>query len=81
LTDPRSKVTTWTYNSDGTLWKKKYHGQAFDNIVYTYNAVGKLATRRFYSSVSTFVQTAYTYDDAGSWVVEQSTTMTGRPLT
>jgi uncharacterized protein RhaS with RHS repeats len=66
LTDGRSKTTTWTYTPEGDLESKKYHGQAFANLIYGYNANAWLTSRRFYSSATVFQETAYGYDDVGN---------------
>jgi YD repeat-containing protein len=44
---------------------KKYHGQTFANLEYTYTN-GVLATRKFWSSATVNRQTTYGYDDAGN---------------
>jgi len=66
LTDGRGKVTTWTYDSEGRVWKKRYAGDAFDQIVYGYNANGRLTARRYYSNATTYQETLYTYDANGN---------------
>jgi RHS repeat-associated protein len=68
LTDGRGKVTTWTYDSgnQGRLWKKKYAGDSFDQIVYGYNANGWLTSRRYHSSAGSYAETLYTYDNNGN---------------
>lgn len=66
LTDGRAKTTTWTYDAEERLWKKRYHGQNFDQLVYAYNANGWLNSRRFYSSATTFRKTIYDYDPNGN---------------
>jgi len=66
LTDGRGKVTTWAFDTEGRLIGKRYHGQAFDQTTHTYRADGRVATRRYYSSPSTFRQTTYSYDASGN---------------
>ncbi|HEY5912717.1 MAG TPA: RHS repeat-associated core domain-containing protein [Verrucomicrobiae bacterium] len=66
LTDGRSKVTTWTNDVEGLVRAKKYHGQTFANITYSYDANQRLAWRKFWSSPTVFKQTFYGYDDAGN---------------
>jgi hypothetical protein len=53
LLPPRGKVTTWTYDVEGRMRTKKYHGQTFANLEYTYNANSQVATRKFWSNGST----------------------------
>jgi YD repeat-containing protein len=45
---------------------QQYHGQSFANLRYDYDAAGRLAWRRFYSSGSVYKQTTYTHDAAGN---------------
>ncbi|HEY5911886.1 MAG TPA: hypothetical protein VJA21_14890, partial [Verrucomicrobiae bacterium] len=66
LTDGRNKVTTWTNDIEGLVRAKKYHGQTFANITYSYDANQRLAWRKFWSSPTVFKQTFYGYDDAGN---------------
>jgi RHS repeat-associated protein len=66
MTDGRSKVTTWTVDSEGRVTGKKNAGQTFDNIKYYYNNNGLLTQRRFYSTSSSYLSTYYTHDDAGN---------------
>jgi YD repeat-containing protein len=66
LSDGRGKVTTWTYDIEGRVKTKQYHGQSFANLQYDYDAAGRLAWRRFYSSASVYKQTTYTHDAAGN---------------
>jgi RHS repeat-associated protein len=66
LTDGRGKVTTWTYDNAGRVKTKQYHGQSFANLRYDYDAEGRLAWRRFYSSGSVYKQTGYTFDPVGN---------------
>jgi RHS repeat-associated protein len=66
LTDHRGKVTTWTYDVEGRMRTKKYHGQSFANLEYTYNPNSQVATRKFWSNGSTSRTTTYGYDDVGN---------------
>jgi RHS repeat-associated protein len=66
LTDGRGKVTTWTYDNAGRVKTKQYHGQSFADLRYDYDAEGRLAWRRFYSSGSVYKQTGYTFDPVGN---------------
>ena len=66
LTDGRAKVTSWTYDTHGRVTAKRYAGQTFDQITYTYDANSRLATRKYWSSATTGQQTAYTYDATGN---------------
>ncbi|HEY5909954.1 MAG TPA: RHS repeat-associated core domain-containing protein [Verrucomicrobiae bacterium] len=66
LTDGRNKVTTWTNDIEGLVRAKKYHGQTFANITYSYDANQRLTWRNFWSSPTVFKQTFYGYDDAGN---------------
>ena len=66
LTDGRGKVTTWTYDNEGRVWRKRYAGDAFDQIVYSYYADGSLNSRRYYSNATTYQETLYTYDNNGN---------------
>lgn len=66
LTDHRNNTTTWTYDSEGRLRKKRYAGQTFDNLEYTYNPNGQVLTRKFWSSATVSRLTTYTYDNVGN---------------
>jgi RHS repeat-associated protein len=66
LADHRGKTTIWTYDTEGRMLTKKYHGQTFANLEYTYNANSQVATRKFWSSASVNRQTSYGYDDVGN---------------
>jgi RHS repeat-associated protein len=66
LTDGRNKVTTWTYDIEGLVRTKKYSGQTFANIEYSYDLNQRLAWRKFWSDAVTSKQTIYSYDDAGN---------------
>lgn len=66
LTDGRGKMTTWTFDTEGRLIGKRYPGQSFDQTTYTYRPDGRVATRRFYGSATSFRQTSYDYDDSGN---------------
>ncbi len=66
LTDGRGKVTTWTYDIEGLVRTKRYHGQSFANLEYAYDANGRLAWRKFWSSPTQSQQTLYSYDEAGN---------------
>ncbi len=62
LTDGRNKTTTWTYDTEGRLTAKKYHGSPLDNVTYGYDANHRLTSRKFWSSPSVFQETIYGYD-------------------
>ncbi len=66
LTDGRGKATTWTYDVEGHVKSKRYHGQSFANLEYGYDANGRLTWRKFWSSSTQNKQTLYRYDDAGN---------------
>ena len=44
---------------------KKYHGQSFANLEYSYDANGWLAWRKFWTN-TTSAQTLYSFDAAGN---------------
>jgi len=66
LTDGRNKTTTWTYDAEGRMTAKKYHGSSFDNITYGYDANRRLTSRKFWSSPTVFEETIYGYDENGN---------------
>ncbi|MCL5099168.1 MAG: hypothetical protein M1608_16850, partial [Candidatus Omnitrophica bacterium] len=66
LTDHLGRVTTWTYDTEGRVLTKQYEGQSFTNLVYHYDANGRLDWRRFYSGTNTYTSTSYTHDYNGN---------------
>ena len=66
LADGRNKTTTWTYDAEGLVRGKKYHGQSFTNVEYHYDLNQRLDWRTFRSSSTSSNQTLYSYNDVGS---------------
>jgi RHS repeat-associated protein len=66
LTDPRGKVTAWSYDGYGRMTNKTYASDGFANLTYGYDANDRLKWRRFYSTPTSFKQTSYDYDEAGN---------------
>ncbi len=69
LSDGKSQTTTWVYDRDGRVKEKWYQGQPNPDLIYTYDALGRLSfrfTRTGTGASTNGYHTGYTYDSVGN---------------
>jgi len=69
LSDGKSHTTTWVYDRDGRVKEKWYQGQPNPDLIYTYDALGRLNfrfTRTGTGASTNGYHTGYTYDSVGN---------------